>query len=107
MIPHSHTPDLTLDGWKNSIQGTVEQTLASWAGKGKPLRVFWNTGSGTTIRTANLALLAKLNPLANTKIVPDLYTGSGDAARPVKPPVHTPAHDDIPRLKMPECLQGL
>lgn len=106
-IPHNHSTDQDVNGWKSSIQGTVEQTLANWARKGKPLRAYWNSGSGTAIRTANLALLAKLNSLSNVTVTPDLYTGFGADARPVKPPVRTSPHDDIPRLKMPECLQTL
>lgn len=106
-VPHTHTKGLTLDAWKSSIQGTVEHTLATWGAKGKKLVAYWNAGSGTAIRSANLALLSKLNNLANTKVLPDFYSGAGDAARPKTPPLATPVHDDIPRLKMPDCLAAL
>jgi len=106
-INHNHMAGLSVDSWRSNIQGTVEQTLGSWGMKGRTLRAYWNVGSGTAIRTANLALLAKLDRLAGTKVLPDFYSGQGADARPVTPPVRTPEHDDIPKLKMPECLAGL
>ena len=106
-ITHTHQDNASISGWRSQIHGTTEDTLAQWASKQKPLRVFWNRGSGTLIRTANLALIAKLNQLPNVTVKPDLYTGFGSDARPVKPPVVTAEHDPMPKLKMPECLEKL
>jgi hypothetical protein len=107
-INHLHDAKMDETAWRSKTAGAVEDVLASWAKKGKKVRAFWNCPTaGTQIRTANLALRAKLDNQANIEVTPDLYTGTGASAAPVGSPPTTDGHDDIPKNHFGECVSKM